>query len=82
MGPNSKFWLSMFTEYQHLSLLHISFLHSRLGLSNLHNRLGCDAAKKLVEVCRPLNLLRTAGRFIDQKHKGQGRIISIRIANK
>ena len=28
------------------------------------------------------NLLRTAGRFINQRHKGQERIISITIANK
>ena len=29
-----------------------------------------------------INLLRTAARFIDQRHKGQERIISITIANK
>ena len=29
-----------------------------------------------------VNLLRTAGRFIDQRHKGQERIILITIANK
>ena len=29
-----------------------------------------------------INLLRTAGRFIDQRHKGQERIILITIANK
>ena len=29
-----------------------------------------------------INLLRTAGRFIDQRHKRQGRVISISIANK
>ena len=29
-----------------------------------------------------LNLLRTAGRFIDQRCKGKGNIISIRIDNK
>ena len=29
-----------------------------------------------------LNLFKTAGRFINQKHKGQEKIISITIANK
>ena len=42
----------------------------------------CKFHSSSTKVEKILNLSRMAGRFIDQRHKGQGRIVLIRIVNE